>query len=104
MIHFLCLFDSFSADYWFIYDDYIDYYRIEETNIIKFWNNICIALNSLTGCSNCGSQNSNIEYINPLIMFDENDILNSNIISKINSIVKNDLNICEKCNYSKNHN
>ena len=69
----------------------------------KFSNdkNFCITLNSVTGCSNCGSQNSNIEYINPLIMFDENDILNSNIISKINSIVKNDLNICEKCNYSK---
>ena len=27
--------------------------------------------------------------------------MNNNIISKINSIVKNDLNICEKCNYSK---
>ena len=34
-------------------------------------------------------------------MFDENDILNNNIVSKINSIVKNDLNICEKYSYSK---
>ena len=49
MIHFLCLFDSFGVDYWFIYDDYIDYYRIEETNIIKSWNNICITLNEVKG-------------------------------------------------------
>ena len=88
MIHFLCLFDSFSVDYWFIYDDYIDYYRIEETNIIKSWNNICITLNTVTGCSNYGVQNSNIEYIHPLIMFDENDILNNNIFLKLILLLK----------------
>ena len=53
----------------------------------KFSNdkNFCITLNTVTRCSNYDSQNSNIEYIHPLIMFDEKDILNNNIVSKINS-------------------
>ena len=38
---FSCRFDSFSVVYSFIYDDYINYYKMKETNIIKFWNNMC---------------------------------------------------------------
>ena len=46
-----------------------------------------------------------MNYINPYIIFKEEDILNdSNIINKFNSLLANDLTTCKRCGYNKEGN
>ena len=64
-------------------------------------NNFCIKFKSLSGCTNCGLQSTKEEYISPLIMFDLNDIKNYNIINKIKSLLNNEIQTCNICNWTK---
>ena len=69
-------------------------------------NNIfCIKYSLEEGCTrhNCIKRLISTSYLNPYIVFKEEDILkNETIISKFNSLLINELTICKKCGYDIN--
>ena len=71
-------------------------------------NNIfCIKYSLEEGCTryNCIKRLISTNYLNPYIVFKEEDILkNETINSKFNSLLINDLTICKKCGYDINGN
>ena len=61
-------------------------------------------MNQKKGCTNknCMNRLVTMNYLNPYIIFKEEDILNdSNIINKFNSLLANDLTTCKRCGYNK---
>ena len=73
-------------------------------DLFKFDKNFCFEYELEEGCTNnnCMKRLVTMNYLNPYIIFKEEDALkDSNIISKFNSLLANDLTTCKRCGYSK---
>ena len=76
-------------------------------DLFRYDKNFCFEYKLEEGCTNINCMNRLItmNYLNPYIIFREEDIKNnSNIIKKINSLLANDLTTCNRCGYDKEGN
>ena len=71
-------------------------------DLFKYDKNFCFEYELEEGCTNknCMNRLITMNYLNPYIIFKEEDILNnSNIINKFNSLLANDFTTCKRCGY-----
>ena len=73
-------------------------------DLLRANNLFCIRYNLEEGCTNnnCIKKFESNNFLNPYIVFKEDDIINNQtIISKFNSLLENELSTCKKCGYNK---
>ena len=73
-------------------------------DLLRANNIFCTKYNLEEGCtnSNCIQRLISTNYLNPYIVFKEEDIIkNQTIITKFNSLLENELSTCKNCAYYK---
>ena len=73
-------------------------------DLLKCNNIFCIKNELEEGCTkyNCIKRNTSINYLNPYIIFKEDDISNGESIeTKFNNLLINELTTCNKCGYNE---
>ena len=73
-------------------------------DLLRANNIFCTKYNLEEGCtnSNCIQRLISTNYLNPYIVFKEEDIINNQtIITKFNSLLENELSTCKNCGYDK---
>ena len=68
--------------------------------MLRYCNYFCFEYKLLEGCSKCNYKIETYNYLNPYIIYRENDILKEeNIPNKINQLMINELTTCKICGY-----
>ena len=68
--------------------------------MLRYYNDFCFEYKLLEGCSKCNYKIETYNYLNPYIIYGENDILKKeNIPNKINQLMINELTTCKICGY-----
>ena len=73
-------------------------------DLLRGNNFFCFAYKLEEGCTNtnCIKNYFSYNYLNPYIIFKEEDIIHSdNIVNKFNNLMKNELSICTRCGYDE---
>ena len=69
-------------------------------NMLRFSNYFCFEYKLMEGCSKCNYKLETNNYLNPYIIYRENDLLKQeSISSKINQLMCNELTTCKICGY-----
>ena len=72
-------------------------------DLFKCYNNFCFVYELEEGCTkdNCIKRLISKNYLNPYIIYKEEDIIsNESISNKFNSLLTNELTTCKKCGYN----